>query len=95
LWNFWGSEIVGFGEYHYRYESGREGDWFRVGLSPRKASLALYLMVRGPKHSALLDRLGKHRTGVSCLYLNKLADVDPAVLEELVADAWEAAARTL
>jgi hypothetical protein len=91
----WGTAIIGFGEYHYRYESGREGDWFRAGFSPRKANLALYLMAKGPKYGELLARLGKHRTGVSCLYINKLADVDTGILEELVADSWQAAEATL
>jgi hypothetical protein len=86
----WGPSIVGFGKYHYRYESGHEGEFLRIGFSPRKANLALYLTRKGDGHAALLARLGKHRTGVSCLYVNRLADVDLAVLESLVAASWAA-----
>jgi hypothetical protein len=88
----WGGSIVGFGRYHYRYESGREGDWARVGFSPRKANLAIYLSYKPDDYPALLERLGKHSTGASCLYVRRLADVDLAVLEEMVAGAWRAAA---
>jgi hypothetical protein len=84
----WGPSIVGFGTQHYRYESGREGDMPRIGFSPRKANLALYVLTGAGGEAALLARLGKHATGVSCLYLNKLADVDMAVLEALASDAW-------
>lgn len=80
----WGPSIVGFGSYHYVYESGREGDAPRVGFSPRKASLSLYGLTSAPESAALLDRLGKHKVGKSCLYVNKLADVDEDVLRELV-----------
>lgn len=80
----WGPSIVGFGQYHYRYESGREGDSAAVGFSPRKANLALYVLGYGGGTDELLARLGKHKTGVSCLYITKLADVDLGVLEELV-----------
>jgi hypothetical protein len=81
----WGPSIVGFGRYHYRYESGREGDSPITGFSPRKANLVVYVMPGYDDHSAILARLGKHRIGKSCLYINKLADVDLTVLEELVA----------
>ena len=84
----WGPSIIGFGTEHYRYESGREGDMPRVGFSPRKANLVLYVMSGAESEAALLARLGKHRTSVACLYVNKLADVDLTVLEALVADAW-------
>lgn len=80
----WGPTIVGFGYYHYRYETGREGDAPAVGFSPRKASLSLYGLTYGPGAADLLGRLGKHRTGAGCLYVNKLDDVDEAVLAELV-----------
>jgi hypothetical protein len=86
----WGPSIIGFGEYHYRYESGREGDFFRVGFSPRKSNLALYLLQKDEHYEELLGRLGKHGTGASCLYVNKLADVDPDVLEELIRRSWHA-----
>ena len=80
----WGPSIVGFGSYHYKYDSGREGDMCRIGFSPRKAELVLYLVDGFDGHADLLARLGKHRTGVSCLYIKKLADVDMAVLEQLI-----------
>ena len=88
----WGPSIIGFGEYHYKYESGREGDFMRVGFSPRKANLVLYIMPGFARHDALLDRLGKHKTGKSCLYINKLDDVDRDVLETLIAESWAAMA---
>lgn len=86
----WGSSIVGFGSYHYRYASGREGDWPRIGFSPRKQSLTIYVMPGFSNYDDLLSRLGKHRTGKSCLYVNKLADVDMDVLEQLVRSSLDA-----
>ncbi|MDE2690364.1 MAG: DUF1801 domain-containing protein [Acidobacteriota bacterium] len=86
----WGSSIVGFGSYHYRYASGREGDWPRIGFSPRKQSLTLYVMPGFSNYDDLLSRLGKHRTGKSCLYVNKLADVDMDVLEQLIRSSLDA-----
>ena len=83
----WGQTIVGFGSYRYRYDSGREGVSLKMGFSPRKASLVLYLP-RTEDRQELLARLGKHSTGQSCIYLGKLADVDATVLETLVAHAW-------
>lgn len=80
----WGKNIVGFGRYHYRYASGREGDWFWCGLSPRKQALSVYIMPGFSGFDELLGRLGKHRTGKSCLYINRLEDVDTEVLEELI-----------
>ena len=78
----WGPSIVGFGSYHYRYASGHEGDSCRIGFSPRSANLVLY--VGGfPEYEALLAKLGRHKRSKACLYLNKLADVDLAVLEEI------------
>lgn len=81
----WGAAIVGFGRVHYRYESGREGDWFVVGFSPRKRNLTLYIMPGFQEYAGLMARLGKHKTGKSCLYVNRLADVDESVLRALVA----------
>jgi hypothetical protein len=81
----WGSSIVGFGSYHYRYESGREGDSCLAGFSSRANEIALYLVADFPGRDELLARLGKHRSGKGCLYLKRLADVDSAVLRELVA----------
>jgi hypothetical protein len=80
----WGSSIVGFGEKHYRYESGREIDWFVAGFSPRKQNLTLYLTYGDLQNSELLQKLGKYKTGKGCLYINKLADVDLAVLKEII-----------
>jgi hypothetical protein len=80
----WGSSIVGFGDYHYHYASGREGDWFLVGFSPRKQNLTLYLAYDLERRKALIDRLGKVKNGKGCLYLKSLADVDLAVLKELI-----------
>ncbi|MDX1531118.1 MAG: DUF1801 domain-containing protein [Rhodothermales bacterium] len=80
----WGDSIVGFGSYHYVYDSGREGDWFLAGFSPRKRNLTLYVMAGFDRYEALLERLGKYKTGKSCLYVNRLDDVDLGVLEELV-----------
>jgi hypothetical protein len=80
----WGDSMVGFGSYHYKYESGREGDWFLTGFSPRKRNLTLYIMSGFDAYDELLARLGKYKTGKSCLYINKLADVNTAVLRELV-----------
>jgi hypothetical protein len=84
----WGPSIVGFGSYHYRGAS-REGDFAAVGYSPRKANLALYGVIYRPDASSLLPRLGKHKVGVGCLYINKLDDVDTGVLEQLVREGYE------
>ena len=80
----WGPTIVGFDEYHYKYESGREGDFMIIGFSPRKANLTLYIMPGFDRYDDLMGRLGKFKTGKSCLYINKLADVDLEVLRELM-----------
>jgi nucleoid DNA-binding protein len=80
----WGSSIVGFGSYHYKGKSGREGDWMLTGFSPRKQNLTLYLMGGFDAHAALLEKLGKFTTGAGCLYIKTLADVDKEVLKELV-----------
>jgi Domain of unknown function (DU1801) len=90
----WGPTIIGYGTYHYRYESGHEGDMCRVGFSPRKAKHSLYLVCNcdgpgGADISATLERLGKYSQGTGgCLYVNKLADIDLAVLEELISLSW-------
>jgi hypothetical protein len=77
----WGPTIIGFGSYHYKYESGHEGTMCRMGFSPRKAELVLYVLTGFAGQPELLARLGKHKTGKVCLYVKKLADVDVAVLE--------------
>lgn len=86
----WGPSIIGFGSYHYKYDSGHEGDMCRLGFSPRKAQLVLYILTGAEGEEAQLARLGKHKTGKSCLYINKLTDVDTDVLEEMTrgALAW-------
>ena len=85
----WGSSIVGFGSYHYKYESGREGDMPLVGFSPRKQSMTLYVLGDFDQLEELLDDLGKHKTSKACLYVNKLADVDEAVLRKLIKRSYE------
>ena len=83
----WGPGIIGFGSYHYKYASGREGDWFLTGFAPRKQNLTLYIMSGFKKYSALLKKLGKHKIGGSCLYVKRLDDVDMDVLTELIEDS--------
>ena len=80
----WGPAIIGFGSYHYKYESGREGDMPIIGFSPRKQNLTLYVGLGGDSENPLLKKLGKHTTGKVCLYIKKLADVDRTVLQELI-----------
>ena len=81
---FWPPSIIGFGAYHYKYESGREGDSILVGFSPRKANLVMYVMGSVGADHPLMAKLGKHKTGKACLYVNKLADIDLSVLEEII-----------
>lgn len=80
----WGPTMVGYGQYHYIYDSGREGDCLATGFAPRKGNLVLYIMPGYTDFGHILDRLGKHRLGKACLYINKLADVDLDVLAELI-----------
>ena len=80
----WGTSIVGFGSYRYKYASGREGEWMVTGFSPRKQNLTLYIMSGFDNYDSLLSELGKYKTGKSCLYINKLDDVDLATLRELI-----------
>jgi len=84
----WGPSIIGFGSYHYKYDSGREGDMPKVGFSPRKNALTCYIMAGFPRFKELMDKLGKYKTGKSCLYIKKLEDVDEDVLKELIKDCW-------
>ena len=86
----WGSSIVGFGSYHYTYESGREGDACTTGFSSRKTDISVYLTTSFPGQEALLARLGKHKMGKSCLSIRRLSDVEIGVLEQLVAKSVEA-----
>jgi len=85
----WGTSIVGFGSYHYKGASGREGDWMKVGFSPRKQNMTLYIMDGFGSYDSLLDKLGKYKTGKSCLYINKLEDVDQTVLRKLVKQSFK------
>ncbi|HCS19666.1 MAG TPA: DUF1801 domain-containing protein [Bacteroidetes bacterium] len=81
----WGSAVIGFGNVRYKSpKTGREVDWMRIGFAPRKANISLYLVMNLKEHGALLEKLGKHKTGVGCLYINKLADVDTSVLKEMI-----------
>ena len=80
----WGEGIIGFGQYHYKHASGREGDWFLTGFSPRKQNLTLYIMTGFDQYETLLGKLGKYKTGKACLYINKLEDIDLEVLKELI-----------
>ncbi|MGH7645591.1 MAG: DUF1801 domain-containing protein [Gemmatimonadales bacterium] len=90
----WGTSIVGFGSYHYRYASGREGDWFRTGFSPRKQDLTLYLMAGFAGRDALMRTLGRYKTGKACLYIKRLEDVDLAVLTRLIRQSVKHTARS-
>ena len=85
----WGDSIIGFGNYHYKYESGREGDWFLTGFSPRKRNLTLYIMAGFDRYDELLGQLGKHKTGKACLYINKLEDIDLDSLKALLKESVE------
>jgi hypothetical protein len=80
----WGTSIIGFGNYHYRYASGREGDWFVMGISPRKGNISLYFSAGFAENNNLLKRLGKHKIGKGCLYIKSLSDIDLTVLEQLI-----------
>ena len=85
----WGPSIIGFGSYHYKYDSGREGDFLVTGFSPRKTALTVYIMPGYRDIGHLLDKLGKHKTGRSCLYINKLEDVDMSVLEKIIVEGLD------
>ena len=85
----WGTSIVGFGSYHYKYESGREGDMALVGFSPRKQAITLYIMAGFDNYDNLMEKLGKYKTGKACLYIKKVEDVDMDVLRELIKQSAE------
>ncbi|MDN5202666.1 DUF1801 domain-containing protein [Fulvivirgaceae bacterium BMA10] len=85
----WGPSIIGFGFYHYKYKSGHEGDSALMAFSPRKQNLVLYVLTNFENQEELLQRLGKHKTGKICLYINKLSDVNIEVLEEIINKAWD------
>jgi len=84
---YWHSNMVGFGQYHYRYASGNEGDWFLTGFSPRKKNLTIYIMAGFERYEYLMDKLGKYKIGKSCLYVNRLSDIDLEVLKKLVKES--------
>jgi hypothetical protein len=90
----WGESMVGFGSYHYKYASGREGDWFLTGFSPRKQNLTLYIMAGFDQYESLMSKLGKHKTGKSCLYIKTVEDIDLETLKKLVRQSAEHVART-
>lgn len=85
----WGPNIVGFGSYHYKYESGHEGEMARIGFSPRKGQTVLYIIDGYDKYADLLAKLGKHKTGKSCLYIKRLSDIDQDVLEQLCSNSLD------
>jgi nucleoid DNA-binding protein len=80
----WGTSIIGFGKYHYKYESGREGDFMRSGFAARKANIVLYIMSGFSEYDSLLEQMGKHKHGKGCLYIKRLSDIDESILEEIV-----------
>jgi len=83
----WGDSIIGFGKYHYKYATGREGDWMRIAFSPRKQNFSIYIMDGFDNHSELMEKLGKYKTGKSCLYINKLQDIDTNILKEIMKES--------
>ena len=86
----WGSSIIGFGSYHYKYASGREGDWMLTGFSPRKQNLTIYIMSGFDRYDELLKKFGKHSIGKGCLYIKRLSDVDKKVLKKLITQSVKA-----
>ena len=83
----WGTSMIGYGSYHYRYDSGREGDMFLTGVAPRAQALSIYVMDGFDAHAANIARLGKHKTGRSCLYVRRLDHIDLTVLETIITDS--------
>jgi hypothetical protein len=85
----WGESIIGFGQYHYKYDSGREGDYFLTGFSPRKNDITIYIMDGFSNHKNSLEKLGKHKSSVSCLYIKKLEDINLDVLRDIIQSSTE------
>ncbi len=85
----WGASIVGFDTYHYKYDSGREGDFMKVGFSPRAQNVTVYIIAGFDRYEELMNKLGKYKTGKSCLYIKKLDDIDRSVLEELIQESYD------
>lgn len=83
----WGTSIVGFGNYHYKYASGREGDYFVTGFLPRKQNITIYIMPGFTRYEAMMSKIGKYKTGKSCLYIKKLDDIDRDLLRELISQS--------
>jgi len=83
----WGESLIGYGSYHYKYDSGREGDFFLTGFAPRKQNISVYIIPGFERFNDLLSQLGKYKTGASCLYINKLEDIDLQVLEKLIRES--------
>ena len=83
----WGDSMVGYGQYHYKYKSGREGDFFLTGFSPRKAQMTIYIMPGFKQYTEQLKKLGKHKNSVSCLYVSRISNIDLKILEELIVDS--------
>jgi hypothetical protein len=86
----WGSSIIGFGKYHYKYESGREGDWFIMGFSPRKQNISIYLPLGFKDFDLQISKLGKYKLGKSCIYIKRLADIDMRMLKKFLTLAYQA-----
>ena len=86
----WGAAIVGYGSQHYKYASGREGDWFKIGFAPRKSALTVYITSSYEQYPELMAKLGKYKTGMSCLHINRLTDIDTTVLKQLLTRALKA-----
>ncbi|HBS87773.1 MAG: hypothetical protein A2W91_11340 [Bacteroidetes bacterium GWF2_38_335] len=85
----WGTSMIGYGQYHYKSKSGQEGDWFMTGFSPRKANISIYIYQDYKEREALLQKLGKCKTGVGCIYVNKLSDIDIKVLKQMITGSVE------
>lgn len=83
----WGDSLIGFGQYHYRYDSGREGDFFLTGFAPRKNNLSIYILAGFDRYAAQLEKLGKHKLGRGCLYVKTLAEIDTDILREIIEDS--------
>ncbi|MFZ5554798.1 MAG: DUF1801 domain-containing protein [Bacteroidota bacterium] len=85
----WGNGIIGFGRFRYKYPTGQQGEWMKTGFSVRKSNFSLHLMSGAQTHSKLLKKLGKHKTGTGCVYINKLEDIDREILQQVVKDSWK------
>ncbi len=86
----WGSSIIGFGKYHYKYDSGREGDWFKMGFSPRKQNITIYIPLGFKDYDLQISKLGKYKLGKSCIYIKRLADIDMKMLKKILTLTYQA-----